>query len=59
MPLKRVLGAGDAGLLVAGNMIGAGIFVTPGLVGDPDRLDASRGLALVALWPGEIGRAHV
>jgi APA family basic amino acid/polyamine antiporter len=32
MALKRVLGAGDAGLLVAGNMIGAGIFVTPGLV---------------------------
>ena len=32
MALKRVLGAGDAGFLVAGNMIGAGIFVTPGLV---------------------------
>ncbi len=32
--------------------------VTPGLVGDPDRLDASRGLALVALWPGaELGLA--
>ncbi len=32
MALKRVLGVGDAGFLVAGNMIGAGIFVTPGLV---------------------------
>ncbi|HZM14665.1 MAG TPA: APC family permease [Candidatus Krumholzibacteria bacterium] len=32
MVLKRVLGAGDAGWLVAGNMIGAGIFITPGLV---------------------------
>ncbi len=32
MGLKRVLGAVDAGWLVAGNMIGAGIFITPGLV---------------------------
>ena len=32
MGLRRVLGAGDAAWLVAGNMIGAGIFVTPGLV---------------------------
>lgn len=32
MELKRVLGAGDAAWLVAGNMIGAGIFYTPGLV---------------------------
>jgi len=32
--------------------------VTPGLVGDPDRLDAARELALVALWPGsELGLA--
>jgi len=30
--LKRVLGAADAGWLVAGNMVGAGIFITPGLV---------------------------
>jgi len=32
MGLKRVLGPVDAGWLVAGNMIGAGIFFTPGLV---------------------------
>ena len=32
MVLKRVLGAADAGWLVAGSMIGAGIFITPGLV---------------------------
>ncbi len=32
MTLRRVLGAVDAGWLVAGNMIGAGIFITPGLV---------------------------
>jgi APA family basic amino acid/polyamine antiporter len=32
MGLKRVLGAGDAAWLVAGNMIGAGIFITPGIV---------------------------
>ncbi len=32
MSLKRVLGASDAAWLVAGNMIGAGIFITPGLV---------------------------
>jgi len=32
MALKRVLGATDAAWLVAGNMIGAGIFLTPGLV---------------------------
>jgi APA family basic amino acid/polyamine antiporter len=32
MTLKRVLDARDAGWLVAGNMIGAGIFITPGLV---------------------------
>jgi APA family basic amino acid/polyamine antiporter len=32
MGLKRVLGAVDTGWLVAGNMIGAGIFITPGLV---------------------------
>jgi APA family basic amino acid/polyamine antiporter len=32
MPLKRVLGRVDAAWLVAGNMVGAGIFVTPGLV---------------------------
>jgi DNA mismatch repair protein MutS len=33
--------------------------VTPGLVGDPDRLEAARELALVALWPGatELGLA--
>jgi DNA mismatch repair protein MutS len=32
--------------------------VTPGLVGDPDRLDAARELALCALWPGsEVGMA--
>lgn len=30
--LKRVLGVGSAAWLVAGNMIGAGIFITPGLV---------------------------
>jgi len=30
--LKRVLGPIDAAWLVAGNMIGAGIFITPGLV---------------------------
>ena len=30
--LKRVLGPVDAAWLVAGNMIGAGIFYTPGLV---------------------------
>lgn len=30
--LKRVLGSTDAAWLVAGNMIGAGIFITPGLV---------------------------
>ena len=32
MGLRRVLGAADAGWLVAGAMIGAGIFYTPGLV---------------------------
>jgi APA family basic amino acid/polyamine antiporter len=32
MSLKRVLGPVDAAWLVAGNMIGAGIFYTPGLV---------------------------
>ena len=32
MGLKRVLGPVDAAWLVAGNMIGAGIFYTPGLV---------------------------
>ena len=32
MTLKRVLGPQDAAWLVAGNMIGAGIFYTPGLV---------------------------
>jgi APA family basic amino acid/polyamine antiporter len=32
MGLKRVLGTGDAAWLVAGNMIGAGIFITPGFV---------------------------
>ena len=32
MTLKRVLGPVDAAWLVAGNMIGAGIFYTPGLV---------------------------
>ena len=32
MALKRVLGPRDAAWLVAGNMIGAGIFVMPGLV---------------------------
>jgi APA family basic amino acid/polyamine antiporter len=32
VPLKRVLGPVDAAWLVAGNMIGAGIFVMPGLV---------------------------
>lgn len=32
MVLKRVLGATDTAWLVAGNMIGAGIFITPGLV---------------------------
>jgi APA family basic amino acid/polyamine antiporter len=32
MALKRVLGPGDAAWLVAGNMIGAGIFITPGFV---------------------------
>jgi len=32
MSLKRVLGASDAGWIVAGSMIGAGIFITPGLV---------------------------
>lgn len=32
MTLRRVLGAPDAAWLVAGNMIGAGIFITPGLV---------------------------
>lgn len=32
MTLRRVLGAFDAGWLVAGNMIGAGIFITPGIV---------------------------
>src|SRR5262245_52727262 len=32
--------------------------VTPGLVGDPDRLEGARELSLVALWPGpEIGMA--
>jgi DNA mismatch repair protein MutS len=32
--------------------------VTPGLVGDPDRLEGARELALVAFWPGaEIGMA--
>ncbi len=30
--LKRVLGSADAAWLVAGNMVGAGIFITPGLV---------------------------
>jgi APA family basic amino acid/polyamine antiporter len=30
MALKRVLGTGDAAWIVAGNMIGAGIFVMPG-----------------------------
>jgi APA family basic amino acid/polyamine antiporter len=32
MALERVLGAADGAWLVAGNMIGAGIFITPGLV---------------------------
>jgi basic amino acid/polyamine antiporter, APA family len=32
MTLRRVLSAPDAAWIVAGNMIGAGIFVTPGLV---------------------------
>ncbi|MFQ5768417.1 MAG: APC family permease, partial [Acidobacteriota bacterium] len=32
MPLKRVLGRRDATWIVAGNMVGAGIFVTPGSV---------------------------
>jgi APA family basic amino acid/polyamine antiporter len=32
MGLKRVLGSTDATWLVAGNMIGAGIFITPGFV---------------------------
>jgi APA family basic amino acid/polyamine antiporter len=32
--LRRVLGPIDAGWLVAGNMIGAGIFVMPGLVAE-------------------------
>jgi len=32
MELKRVLGASDAGWIVAGSMIGSGIFITPGLV---------------------------
>jgi APA family basic amino acid/polyamine antiporter len=32
MGLKRVLGAGDATWLVAGSMVGAGIFLAPGLV---------------------------
>lgn len=32
MTLRRVLGSSDAAWLVAGNMIGAGIFYTPGLV---------------------------
>ena len=32
MGLKRVLGTADATWIVAGNMIGAGIFVMPGLV---------------------------
>ncbi|HVQ26582.1 MAG TPA: amino acid permease, partial [Planctomycetota bacterium] len=30
MPLRRVLTTGDAAWLVAGNMVGAGIFITPG-----------------------------
>ena len=30
--LKRVLGETDAAWLVAGSMIGSGIFITPGLV---------------------------
>jgi APA family basic amino acid/polyamine antiporter len=34
MALKRVLGATDAAWLVAGNMIGAGIFLTPGFVAE-------------------------
>jgi len=41
MALKRVLTAGDAAWLVAGNMIGAGIFFTPG--------------AVSAQWPGMAG----
>ena len=32
MALRRVLGGVDAAWLVAGNMVGAGIFVTPGIV---------------------------
>jgi len=32
MALKRVLSTADASWLVAGNMIGAGIFITPGFV---------------------------
>lgn len=32
MPLRRVLGPVDAAWLVAGNMIGAGIFAMPGIV---------------------------
>ena len=32
--LRKVLGAVDAGWLVAGCMIGAGMFYTPGLVAD-------------------------
>lgn len=32
MSLRRVLRSGDAAWLVAGNMIGAGMFLTPGLV---------------------------
>ena len=34
MKLKRVLTAGDAAWLVAGSMIGTGIFITPGIVAD-------------------------
>lgn len=33
-PLSRVLGRTDAAWLVAGNMIGAGIFITPGLIAE-------------------------
>ncbi|MEE9217781.1 MAG: amino acid permease [Acidobacteriota bacterium] len=34
MGLRRVLSASDAAWIVAGNMVGAGIFVTPGLVAE-------------------------
>jgi len=46
MALKRVLGAREAAWLVAGNMIGAGIFYTPGLVAEQLR----GGVAPIAAW---------